>query len=43
MYKKIKEFYVNIHDFDIAIHRPYFHVKPIEYELHRIWQGYLDA
>ena len=43
MYKKTKEFYVNIHDFDIDIHRPYFHVKPIEYELHRIWQGYLDA
>ena len=34
MYKKKK--YVNIHDFDIAICRPYFHVKPLEYELHRI-------
>ena len=40
---KEKKNYVNIHDFDIAIHRTYFHVKPIEYELHIIWQGYLDV
>ena len=34
MNEKTQEFEVNSHELDIAIHRPYFHVKPREYELH---------
>ena len=36
MYKKTKEFDVKNHDFDIVIHRASFHVKSLQYELHRL-------
>lgn len=42
MYKKAKEFDVKIHDFETAIRRPYFHVKPLDDLQLGNWHRYLD-
>eukprot|EP01018_Ginkgo_biloba_P033669 Gb_33527 [translate_table: standard] len=42
MYKKAKEFDAKIRDFEAAIRRPYFHVKPLDDIQLGNWHRYLD-
>ncbi|KAF2292686.1 hypothetical protein GH714_026699 [Hevea brasiliensis] len=42
MYKKAKEFDSKISDFENAIRRPYFHVRPINVAELENWHNYLD-
>eukprot|EP00252_Welwitschia_mirabilis_P000384 TRINITY_DN103_c0_g1_i5.p1 TRINITY_DN103_c0_g1~~TRINITY_DN103_c0_g1_i5.p1 ORF type:complete len:582 (+),score=146.49 TRINITY_DN103_c0_g1_i5:415-2160(+) len=42
MYKKSKEFDAKIHEFETAIRRPYFHVKPLDEIQLGNWHRYLD-
>lgn len=42
MYKKAKEFDAKIIDFETAIRRPYFHVRPLSDAELENWHNYLD-
>lgn len=42
MYKKAKEFDSKIIDFETAIRRPYFHVRPLDEAQLENWHNYLD-
>lgn len=42
MYKKAKEFDSKIVDFETAIRRPYFHVRPLDDPELDNWHNYLD-
>jgi pre-mRNA-processing factor 39 len=42
IYKKAKEFDNKIFDFEIAIRRPYFHVRPLNVAELENWHNYLD-
>jgi len=42
MYKKAKEYESKIIGFELAIRRPYFHVKPLDNPELENWHNYLD-
>lgn len=42
LYKKAKEFDSKIIDFETAIRRPYFHVRPLNVAELENWHNYLD-
>ncbi|KAG9446828.1 hypothetical protein H6P81_012956 [Aristolochia fimbriata] len=42
LYKKAKEFDSKIIDFETAIRRPYFHVRPLDEQQLENWHNYLD-
>ncbi|GLJ40437.1 hypothetical protein SUGI_0833000 [Cryptomeria japonica] len=42
MYKIAKEMSTKIQDFENAIHRPYFHIKPLDDAQPSNWHHYLD-
>jgi pre-mRNA-processing factor 39 len=42
IYKKAKEFDSKISDFENAIRRPYFHVRPLNVTELENWHNYLD-
>ncbi|XP_068653463.1 pre-mRNA-processing factor 39-1 [Aristolochia californica] len=42
LYKKAKEFDSKIVDFETAIRRPYFHVRPLDEQQLENWHNYLD-